>query len=209
MRIRLILASAIVAYVGFCTPAFAQSRAAEADLQRYIAHHPEVQRNPSLLSDPRYLSTHPAYAGFLDAHPSIRAQARSMGAWDKSYQWHDANWWHRNDPNWVYANRPEWNQANPAWMNDGDYDDTHEWRNRSWWVQNHPNWVREHHPGWERRAEANEEMHEHHGNAYGHYKNHDHDNRYHKDYGNKSGYGNGQGNGDGQGNGHHNGHGND
>jgi hypothetical protein len=56
MNFRMILASAALACVGFVTPAFAQEPApqSEAVLQEYIASHPEVRRNPSLLSDPAY-----------------------------------------------------------------------------------------------------------------------------------------------------------
>jgi hypothetical protein len=178
MKFRMILASAALACVGFGTPALAQEPApqAEAVLQEYIASHPEVRRNPSLLSDPGYLSGHPEIAHFLRTHPYVRRQTLRMGAWDTQHQWRDPDWWHENDPDWAYNNHPEWIQSHPNWMNDGDYDDTHHWRSRDWWRQNHPNWVREHHPHWAQAhgygADADE--HHHHGNAYGHDKDHDH-----------------------------------
>ncbi|MGD0290036.1 MAG: hypothetical protein ABSC63_10340 [Candidatus Binataceae bacterium] len=180
MKLRLILASVALACVGFGAPAFAQAPSAQADLQRYIANHPELQRNPSLLSDPAYLNSHPAYAGFLQTHPAIRAETQQMGGWDRNYQWRDADWWHRNDPDWVFEHHPEWNRAHPDWMMDGDYDDAHHWHNRNWWMQNHPDWAAQHHPHWGRRAEPLE----HHGERDGHHTQHDH----------------------GQGNGHQHGH---
>ena len=131
----------------FGAPSSFARRSAEA-VCRGIANHPEVQRDPSLLSNPAYLNSHPAYTGFLEAHPSIAAQARRTGSWDRNYQWRDPDWWHQNDPDWVYNNHPEWIQSHPLWMNDGDYDDTHHWRSRYWWMQNHPNWVKQHHPRW-------------------------------------------------------------
>lgn len=174
MKLRLILAIVALACVGLGAPAFAQAPSAEAAFQRYIANHPEVQRDPSLLSNPAYLNSHPAYTGFLEAHPSIAAQARGTGSWDRNYQWHDADWWHRNDPDWVYEHRPEWNQSHPAWMNDGDYDDAHRWHSRNWWMQNHPNWVKQHRPRWAEAhgmdAEQNAPGHHGNANAYGHYK---------------------------------------
>jgi hypothetical protein len=177
MKFRMILASVAFACVGFGTPAFAQgpSPQAEAWFHQYIASHPEVQRNPSLMTNQNYLNSHPTFAQFLETHPNIRNQAFGMGAWDRNHQWHDADWWHQNDPDWVYQNHPDWNQSHPAWMNNGDYDDTHHWRNRQWWEQNHPNWVKEHHPHWAQPYPTpltKEDGHGHHGqgNAYGHYK---------------------------------------
>ena len=172
MKLRLILASAAIACLGFGAPVFAQTPApqAEAVLQDFIASHPEVQRDPSLLNNPAYLAAHPKMAHFLETHRYLRAQTMRMGAYDSRHQWRDADWWHRNDPNWVYRNHPEWNESHPAWMNDGDYDDSHRWRNRSWWEQNHPEWVKQHRPHWQRakeRVEEHYEEHHGHGNAYG------------------------------------------
>jgi hypothetical protein len=166
MRFRIILASAAFALVGFGTPAFAQSPQTEAWFQHYIAIHPEVQRHPSLMTNPGYLNNHPDFARFLEQHPNIRNQAFRMGAYDNHHQWHDADWWHDNHPDWVHQNHPEWNESHPGWMKEGSYDDEHRWHDRDWWEQNHPDWVKEHHPHWAQpyRAPVAEEN-EHHGNG--------------------------------------------
>jgi hypothetical protein len=156
MNFRLILASMAFAGLGFAMPALAQAPAPEAEavLQQYIASHPEVQRNPSLLDNPSYLSAHPDIGHFIQTHPYVRQQTMRMGAYDTNHQWRDEDWWHKNDPNWVNQHHPEWNQSHPQWANqggyhgEGAYDNDHRWQNRQWWMEHHPNWVKEHHPQW-------------------------------------------------------------
>ena len=111
----MILASAAIACLGLGSPVFAQAPGAEADFQRYIANHPELQRDPSLMNNPSYLRAHPAFAQFLVDHPEVRQQALGMGAYDHHHHWRDADWWHRHDPGWVTQNHPEWYHAHPGW----------------------------------------------------------------------------------------------
>ena len=95
--------------------ASAQTIQSEAEFQRYLANHPKLQANPSLMSDPAYLAKHPNLALFLHDHPGIHNQARAMGAYDSSHQWRDSNWWYRHNPNWVHSNHPEWFNSHPDW----------------------------------------------------------------------------------------------
>ena len=161
MKFRIILAGAVLACACWTMPALAQAPAPEAEavLQQYIANHPEVKRNPSLLSNPAYLNSHPDIAHFIQTHPAVLRQIGRMGAYDSNHQWRDEDWWHKNDPNWIYQNHPNWNNEHPQWMNDGDYDDQHQWRNRQWWAQNHPNWVKQHHPNWDTADNNHNENH--------------------------------------------------
>jgi hypothetical protein len=204
-----ILAFAFLVCAGFAAPAFAQSARTEAQYQHFLDTHPDIRadlrENPSLVSDPGYLSRHKGLAQWMNQHPYVRNQVR-WGDYDSNHQWHDADWWHRNNPDWMYDHHPEWVRDNPAWRNDGDWDDQHRWHSRDWWFNNHREWVEQHHPNWAENQEHREyqehheyneahpyygESEEHHGNghAYGHYKDHD---------------GNGNGKGNGKGNGHHN-----
>lgn len=186
----LIFASLVCA--AFAAPASAQNPQAEAQYQHYLSVHPELRANPGLINDPQWLSQHQTFVRWLNQHPYIRNQARSMGDYDSNHQWRDADWWHRNDPEWMYDHHPDWVRANPAWRNDGDWDDQHRWHSRDWWFNNRREWVEQHHPSWaemreehrgERRPNWSEngenypnygESEEHHGNghAYGHYKDH-------------------------------------
>jgi hypothetical protein len=106
------LLSAAVCAV-FATPAFAQAPKpkAEKEFQQYLASHPELQRDPGLMTDPRYLRAHPDFQNFLNNHPNVAIQARQMaanGAYDKKHQWRDRNWWTANDPKWTQQHHPEW-----------------------------------------------------------------------------------------------------
>jgi hypothetical protein len=184
-----ILVFASLVCAGFVAPAFAQNPQAEAEYQHYLSVHPELRANPSLINDPRWLSQHQTFVRWLNQHPYIRNQAKSMGDYDSNRQWHDADWWHRNNPDWTYDHHPEWVRANPAWRNDGDWDDQHRWHDRNWWVNNNHAWVEQHHPNWAENQEHHEyqghheyneahpnygESEQHHGNghAYGHDKDH-------------------------------------
>ena len=190
-----ILLFASLVCAGFAAPAFAQSARTEAQYQQFLDTHPDIradlQRNPSLVSNPGYLSRHQGLAQWMNQHPYMRNEVR-WGDYDSNHQWHDADWWHRNNPDWMYDHHPEWANANPAWRNDGDWDDQHRWHDRDWWVNHNHAWVEQHHPNWaenqehheyENREEHHEyneahpndgESQEHHGNghAYGHDKNH-------------------------------------
>ena len=181
MKFRIILTSAVFAWMGLAMPAFAQAPApqAEAVLQGYINSHPEVRRDPSLLDNPGYLSSHPEIAHFIRTHPYVHRQTARMGAFDSHHQWRDTDWWHQNNPNWVYQNHRDWIEDHPQWMNDGDYDDTRQWRTRQWWRQNHPEWVEQHHPHWAAahgidNADDNGPGRHGKGHAYGHDKEHGH-----------------------------------
>jgi len=124
----------------FARPAFAQAPdpKAEAYFQKYIAAHPELQRNPGLLNDPNYLRAHPSFQKFLENHPNVARQAHEMGAtgghhhhhheaaaayppgegaYDQHHQWHDRNWWVNNDRSWVETHQPGWlrPQTGPAY----------------------------------------------------------------------------------------------
>ncbi len=111
------LFSAAMVCGAFATPAFAQNAAAERYFQKYLAANPEVARNPSLMSNPRWLNAHPAFHKFLEEHPDIANQAHNMagrgahggyGAYDQKHQWHDSNWWTANNPTWTQQHHPEW-----------------------------------------------------------------------------------------------------
>jgi hypothetical protein len=72
-------------------PAFAQTPQSEAEFQRFLAKHPEVQNNPSLLSNQQYLAHHPNIAKFLTGHPRVHGQALTMGAYNEGHVWPNAN----------------------------------------------------------------------------------------------------------------------
>ncbi len=133
--------------------AFAPNPTAQREFESWVNQHPELEANPNLINNPTYLAAHPAFAGFLKAHPFVNRQALDNGAWGPSHQWHNSNWWYQNNPNWVSQNRPNWVNNNPQWRNNGDWDEGHQWHNRQWWVENHRDWVEKHHPGW--MAQAN------------------------------------------------------
>jgi hypothetical protein len=35
---------------------------------------------------------------------------KAWGDYDRSQQWHDANWWMQNRPDWVIVHHPEWTE---------------------------------------------------------------------------------------------------
>jgi len=153
MKISTIIASSFLLCALGVAPAFAQT--AQQDLEQYIKSHPELEQNPSLLNNPRYLADHPDLQHFLATHPNVDRQRYGFGAYDPQHQWRDEHWWHDHDPNWVAANHPEWNESHPGWneappalAKDGAYDENHKWQSSQWWMKNHPNWVKEHHPVW-------------------------------------------------------------
>jgi hypothetical protein len=102
----------------FARPASAQAPdpKAEAYFQRYIAANPELQRDPSLMSNPGWLNAHPDFRKFLQNHPNVANQAHQMGAYDNHHKWHNRNWWVKHNPNWVQQNQPGWlrPQTGPA-----------------------------------------------------------------------------------------------
>ena len=191
-----LMAVAMVFAAALASPAFAQSRQGEADFQRILSRHPELRANPGLMSDPQYLNHHPNLKEFLDSHPAVKAQAMSMGAYDRGHVWRDQSWWYHNDPNWIAQNRPNWIQEHPEWRNDGDWDDDHSWHDRSWWHEHRPDWVRAHRPDWaadkakfeqkweEKKLKAEAKWEKHHPNPnanpnayppHGHHHGHDND----------------------------------
>lgn len=199
-----ILGFASLVCAAFAAPAFAQNPQAEAQYQHYLSVHPELRANPGLINDPQWLSQHQTFVRWLNQHPYIRNQARSMGDYDSNHQWHDADWWHRNNPDWMYNHHPEWVRANPAWRNEGDWDDQHRWHDRNWWVNNnHRDWVEQHHPNWAENQEHHEYGGEQHPNGS--------ENREHPNYGESEGHhGNGHAYGHDKDHGDHgHGHGHD
>src|SRR5271154_2085487 len=134
MRSRTKLFSAAAAFLfaamvggAFATPAFAQTPNPQAEkyFQQYMASNPELQRNPSLMNDPRWLQAHPDFHKFLEQHPNVAAQAHEMGAsdyhgnngaYDEHHQWHKKKWWMKNRREWVEEHQPGWlRQPNPAY----------------------------------------------------------------------------------------------
>ena len=159
------LFSAATVCAVLATPAFAQAPNPDAEryFQKYLAAHPELQRNPGLMTDPRWLNDHPSFHKFLEEHPNVSRQAHQMaaGAYDEHHNWHDRNWWMKNRRDWVQQNQPGWIRppapaygaayghppyGQPAVV--GDYDDKHQWHDRNWWVANKRQWVQQHHPDW-------------------------------------------------------------
>jgi hypothetical protein len=165
----LISAAAIVFCAALAAPAFAQSRQSEAEFQRFLSRHPDVQANPALLSDKNYLYHHPNIAKFLQEHPGIHQQAFMMGAYDQGHVWRDSGWWYQHDPHWAYQNHPEWWRSHPEWgppvvvaapAGIGDYDEHHVWRDRGWWEAHNRGWAQQHHPEWYAHHEVQSEHHE-------------------------------------------------
>ena len=188
MKIRNIVVSALVMCALYAMPAFAQSRHTENELQHWINHDPRLQADPGLMDNPTYLRNHPNFATWLREHPGAHRQVNEMGAYDRSHQWRDTNWWRRNDPDWVYQNHRDWVDAHPEWREDGDWDDEHHWHDRDWYEHNNAEWAHAHHPNWkemrdEEHAERHEEREErreqkwqeHHEGDHGHGHGHGHD----------------------------------
>ncbi|HEY6419064.1 MAG TPA: hypothetical protein VIX59_08680 [Candidatus Binataceae bacterium] len=172
MKVRPILVVLAMLCAVAAAPALASAQTihSEAEFQRYLANHPQLQANPSLMSDPAYLAHHPNLALFLHDHPGIHNQARAMGAYDTGHQWRDANWWYGHDPRWVHENHPEWWGYHPEWhpyalvpapVVVGDYDEHHHWHDRGWWVSHNDKWVRAHHPHWDAEVYEHEHDHDH------------------------------------------------
>jgi len=143
------LFSAVTVCAVFATPVFAQAPnpKAEAYFQKFLADHPEVRSNPSLMSDPRWLNAHPSFHKFLEDHPNVARQAHQMA--------------HRGGHGGAYG-------TYGAHGTYGDYDEKHQWHDRDWWLKNRFPWVQQHHPDWVRGAAAPPPSHPAYGTAYGH-----------------------------------------
>jgi hypothetical protein len=185
MKLKILIGYVVAAVLGamFALPALAQSPQAEAELQRWIAHDPRLQRDPGLMNNPTYLRDHPNFATWLREHPGAHQQVERMGAYDNDHRWHDTNWWHQNHPDWVSQNHPEWNNNHPEWGSShpggtgpGAYDEHHNWHDSNWWNANRADWVKQNHPEW---AAHHEERVEHRQAAVHeyveHHDHHDHD----------------------------------
>jgi hypothetical protein len=164
MKLKILICSVLATATGalFAMPSFAQNvvPATEAQLQRWIAKDPRLQADPGLMNDPAYLRSHPDFAIWLGKHAAVHQQVREMGAYDRSHQWRDVDWWRHNDPDEMYENHPEWVRNHPEWRNDGDWDDQHHWHDRGWWRDNRRDWVAQHHPEWAEARERHEEKRE-------------------------------------------------
>lgn len=144
---------------------------AEREFENWVNRHQELRNNPGLIRNQSYLAAHPAFAGFLRAHPYVNREAlENGGAWDSNHQWHTANWWRQNNPNWVQQNRPIWMQNRSMMMmnhdgnmanNDGDWDEGHHWHKRQWWIRHRRAYARQHHPGWFQQGEHDQGPHGH------------------------------------------------
>jgi hypothetical protein len=154
---------AILLAAALAAPTFARDAPpnpqAEAEWQRYLAHHPGLREHPEWLLNPKYMQDHPNMAKWLHEHPRVLEDAREQGMWDRDGRWHDADWWRDHHPQSLYEYHPEWAETHPNWRgrNDGDWDDQHHWHFRNWWMHERKEWAQEHHPEWFREHESDKD----------------------------------------------------
>ncbi|MGH7931702.1 MAG: hypothetical protein ACREQN_00900 [Candidatus Binataceae bacterium] len=182
MKIRAIFLAAIIGSALSVVPAFAQnySPQAESHLQNFMSNHPELQADPSLMTNQHYLKQHPNFAKWLKQHPNAKNEALYMGAYDNGHNWHNSNWWYGRDHDWMQHQQPAWEPNHASWAGQGDWDKQHQWRDRDWWSNNNRQWAEQHHPNWYKGDNGKHDNGKHDNGKHNGWKNgdghgHDHD----------------------------------